>query len=258
MTRLVVPLAVWSLTAIAQPAFEVATIKPGDPSSHGVQLALGPGGRFVAKNATARMLIAFAYDIRDHQVTGGPAWIDTDPYDIVAKPESGEKMDPDKVKLMVQSLLSDRFKLKFHYESKEMGVYALVPVKGGPQLKESAMPPSGRNGPRGPMMRMGRGEMNGQGVPVEFLAKTLSRQLGRTILDETGLKGSYDFTLHWTPEEGEMMGPKPAGTEPGPPPDASGPTIYTALQEQLGLKLESRRGPVEMYVIDNVARPTEN
>jgi uncharacterized protein (TIGR03435 family) len=95
-------------------------------------------------------------------------------------------------------------------------------------------------------------------VPLDFLARHLSNQLGRTVMNKTEMKGSYDFTLHWTPEEGETMGPRPPGPEAGPPPDAAGPTIFTALQEQLGLKLESQRGPVEIFVIDSVEKPTEN
>jgi uncharacterized protein (TIGR03435 family) len=113
------------------------------------------------------------------------------------------------------------------------------------------------------MMRMGPGQLAGQGTPMESLARLLSEQLGRTVLDQTGLKGNYDFTLQWTPEQGEAMmlkgpeGGKP-GTDNAAPPESSGPSIFTAIQEQLGLKLESTKGPVEILVIDHVEKPSEN
>ena len=207
--------------------------------------------------------------------------------------EEQRQQQEERLKQMVQSLLADRCKLEFHRESKELPIYALTIAKNGPKLHpvkkedivEPGPPPTGPpptgppptgpppTGPRpgnakvvpykGRMMRMGRGQLSGQQVPLQFLADSLSRQLGRTVLDKTGLKGLYDFNLQWTPDEsqGRMFKGPPEGQGPGdgpPPPDASGPSIFTAIQEQLGLKLESQKGPVTIFLIDHVERPSEN
>jgi uncharacterized protein (TIGR03435 family) len=257
-----------------------------------MRLTIAPGGRFIAENVSLKLLMEHAYGIRDFQISGAPAWFDSEHYDVQAKPEESGKpanQDPmkmteeqrqqqeERLKQMVQSLLADRCKLAFHRETKELPIYALTVANGGPKLQEvkkedivqPGPPPNGPKpgGPdvpyKGRMMRMGRGQINGQQVPLQFLADTLSRQLGRTVLDETGLKGIYNFNLQWTPDEsqGQMFKGAPDGKEPGdgaPPPESSGPSVFTAIQEQLGLKLESQKGPVEIFVIDHVERPTEN
>ena len=187
---------------------------------------------------------------------------------------------------MLQSLLADRFKLKLRHETKELPAYALVVAKGGPKL-QAAKPGSDFKGIKGAEGRVQRGKMTfGMGEltipdePLSMLARMLSQQLGRPVLDQTGLEGKYDCTLKWTPGQGEGMigmGPGGGGPEPGkgmvgtrepedgspqlgspPPPDMSGPSIFTAIQEQLGLRLESTKGPVEILVVDHVERPTEN
>jgi uncharacterized protein (TIGR03435 family) len=159
----------------------------------------------------------------------------------------------------LRALLAERFQLTLHRETKEQSVYALVVAKGGPKLQQGQAKEA--TGPRGPMMRMGRGELSGQGVELEMLTRTLSSQLGRTVIDRTGLKGNFDFKLTWTPDPGQSAGPPgglPAGADAPPPPDPNGPSVFTALQEQLGLRLESQKGPVEMLVIDRVEKPSEN
>jgi uncharacterized protein (TIGR03435 family) len=260
------------------PSFEVASIKPNRSRELNISIGFEPG-RFIASGTTVKQLIGLAYNVRDLQVSGGPSWVDSERYDIEAKePDSVvaelPKLPPnqraEQLRLMVQSLLADRFKLNLRHESKEHPVYALVVAKNGPKL-QGAKPgdtyPNGMKGPDGVghagMMRMGPGQLAGQGLPVESLARLLSEQLGRTVMDQTGLKGNYDFTLQWTPEQGEAMmlkgpeGGKP-GTDNAPPPESSGPSIFTAIQEQLGLKLESTKGPVEILVIDHVEKPSEN
>ncbi|HUP05049.1 MAG TPA: TIGR03435 family protein, partial [Bryobacteraceae bacterium] len=157
-------------------------------------------------------------------------------------------------------------------ETKELPVYTLVIAKNGPKLQEAKSGDSYANGYKRPdgrpvggtFMRMGKGEIDSQGTPMDFLVQQLARQVGRTVVDQTGLKGKYDFTLKWTPDPGTpagMVGP-PAGGGRAPdnsaPPDTSGPSIFTAVQEQLGLKLESTKGPVEIIVIDHIERPSEN
>ena len=160
------------------------------------------------------------------------------------------------VRQKLQALLADRFQLTLHHETKEQPVYALVIGKNGSKLQESQSKQEGRH------MMMGRGELNGEGVPLDMLVSNLSRQVGRPVIDRTGLKGNYDFKLQWTPDPGQsggpMGGPPPPGVEAPPPPDPNGPSIFTAVQEQLGLRLESQKGPVDLIVIDRVEKPSEN
>jgi uncharacterized protein (TIGR03435 family) len=215
-----------------------------------------------------------AYDVREFQVSGGPGWINTDRYDIMAKaersagaeniPDDPRKMTDEQRKTLgdqmrerLRALLADRFQLTLHRESKEESVYALVIGKGGSKLQQSEAKEGA--GPRG-MMRMGRGQFSGQGVQLEMLTRSLSSQLGRPVIDRTGLKGNFDFKLEWTPDPGQSFafGGGPPGADAPPPPDPNGPSIFTAVQEQLGLRLESQKGPVEMLVIDKVEKPSEN
>jgi len=255
------------------PSFEVASVKPNHSGSNNVSISLPPSGRFVATNIPLRMLIRMAYKVQNFQITGGPGWINSDKFDIEAKPESSPAVDIRKLtrdqfdafqeqqRLRVQALLADRFELKLHRDTKELPVYALVVAKSGSKLHEVA-PGSTTPNPQGRMQMM-RGELTGHEVKLSFLTSVLSNELGRTVIDKTGLNGAYDFTLKWTPDEsqGRMFkgpGPGPESPDSAPPPESSGPSIFTAIQEQLGLKLESTKGPVEILVIDQVERPTEN
>jgi uncharacterized protein (TIGR03435 family) len=200
-----------------------------------------------------------AYGIRDFQIVGGPAWLGTERYDITAKPEDAANQE--QVKLMVQALLADRFKLEFHRETKELPTYALVVGKGGPKLKkyvETDGDSSGSGGGgRGGMMRMmGRGHFEANGVPVSALANQLAQALGRSVIDKTELTGNYDFKLDWTPDENQP-GIGPAGDNHAPAP-ADGASIFAAVQEQLGLKLEGSKGPVEILIVDRAEKASEN
>ena len=262
------------------PSFEVASIKPNRSGDLNRRIMFLPG-RLSATGITAKFLISMAYGVKEFQVSGGPGWIDSQRYDLDAKeeesqPEAEHKLPFEKVRehnqLMMQSLLADRFKLKVSHQTKELPVYALVVAKNGPKLQEAKPGNTYPNGIKGPdgvahagmfMMRAGGGEMTGQGVPLANLVMMLSQNLGRTVLDQTGLKGNYDIHLKWTPDESEAAmfsgpaGPKPLGDNPAPQ-DSSGPSIFTALQEQLGLKLDSTKGPVEIIAIDHVEQPSEN
>jgi uncharacterized protein (TIGR03435 family) len=269
-------------TAGTKPAFEVATIKPSTSADNRIMIMGQPGGRFTVTNATLKMVMGVAYRVRDFQISGGPSWITTDRWNIEAKAEEGsippltgppDPTVPNPLTLMVQSLIEDRFQLKMHRETKELPVYELLVGKSGSKMKLSAdqspakppergsplPPPPQRGGPmpRG-AMRVGRGALEANGVLITNLVAALSQQLGRTLIDKTDLKGFYDIKLEWTPEIGQ--GPVvPGGPEPPPPSgDTSGPSIFTAVQEQLGLRLESSKGPVEVLVIDSVQKPTEN
>jgi uncharacterized protein (TIGR03435 family) len=174
------------------------------------------------------------------------------------------KTDPDQVRLMLQSLLEDRFKLKLHRETKETSIYVLVAGKDGVKMKLSADQESPSvNGPAPPeagpnrgAIRFGAGSLSGNAATMTLFTRMLSQRLDRTIVDKTNLTGRYDFQLQWTPDTGEAT-LSPLGT-PLPPADSSGTSVFTAIQEQLGLKLETQKGPVEMFVIDSVEKPSAN
>lgn len=269
--------------AAASYEFEVASIKPNKSGTNMIRMMFTPNG-LDATNVTFAMLIRSAYGIEENQISGGPSWLKSDHYDIDAKMDSPtadavHKLNEDQRRLatqhMLQVLLADRFKLAVHHDSKELSIYALVVAKNGPKIKQ-AKPgdtyPNGIKGPdgvgRGGMMRMGRGQLTGQALPLSALARLLTGQLGRTVVDKTGLPGNYDFTLQWTPDESQgagleaakafSRGPDPGGQGTAPSSDTSAPSLFTALQEQLGLKLESQKGSVEIYVIDHAEKPSEN
>lgn len=240
-----------------RPEFEVASIKLGDPGSRRVGIGFRPGGdTFKATNASLQRLIGFAYDLRNHQISGGPDWLDSAKFNIDAK--AGSAIPPglaggNVIRLMVQSLLAERFKLASHLEMREEQLYELVVNKDGPKLRESA--PAAPGQPQG--VRIGRGELTGTAAPIAILVNQLSQQLGRSVTDKTGLTGRYDFTLKWTPDDLGVAAGQPAGPD-APTADPSGPSIFTAVQEDLGLKLQSAKGQVEILVIDHAERPDAN
>jgi uncharacterized protein (TIGR03435 family) len=251
-----------------KPGFEVASIEATPPGTDVIALMGQPGGRFVATNVTLAMLIGYAYRLRDFQIEGFQGWMTTDRWDIEAKAAEGSippgpLPNPNSIPpqaLMLQSLLEGRFQLKTHRDTREMSVYELRPAKGGTKIKLAEdQSPVQRFSPRG-NLRMARGEMEGTAVPFGFLITALSQQVGRTIIDRTGLKGLYDIKLVWTPE---LPPPAPGrafgvGDEGLRQTDTSGPSIFTALTEQLGLQLESAKGPTEFLVIDHAEKPSEN
>jgi uncharacterized protein (TIGR03435 family) len=218
----------------AAPQFEVASIKPSAPGARGPTIYNPTHERFAIESITAKGLIAYAYDVRDFQISGGPNWLGSVEYDIVAKPEgdaSGER-----ILAMTRNLLAERFNLALHRESKELPVLALMTAKGGPKLKASVSK-------GGPEIRGGRGRLIARNVSMEMLASQLAgRVLDRPVVERTGIAGEFDIDLQWTPDE---------STD-------SGPSIFTALQEQLGLKLEAQKGIVDVLVIDHVERPSAN
>jgi uncharacterized protein (TIGR03435 family) len=273
---IVLPIAIGLLNparAQEQPSetFEVASIKPSDPAKRNVMIRFSPN--FTAEGVTASALIDESYQVHDFQIEGLPKWAESDKYDISAKADdSGDTMHIPPAKMSdeqgdamakvtrarIRALLADRFQLKLHTVTKEMPVYELVVTKGGPKLQESKN--EGSRGRRGLMMRPG--ELTGADANMKFLARVLSQDTSRVVIDKTGLTGHYDFTLHYTPER--RFGPPPGG-DGGPPPemkppesDANGPTLVTALQEQLGLKLEPAKGPVDILTIDRIEKPSPN
>ena len=263
----------------AGPVFAAVSIKAYSPEGNMPRIMIRntPDG-FSASGVTLHMLIRQAYGVEDNQIVGGPGWMDSEQYEIDAKMDPADaeafgKLTPVEAAAahehMMQAMLADRFHLTLHHDSRDLPVYALIVAKGGPKLHEAKPGDTYPNGFKGPdggpgagMIRMGLGELICQAVPIENLTRILSDRLGRHVLDKTGLTGRYDFTLKWTPDEGEapmFHGPGgPGGAGSPPPADPSAPSLFTALQEQLGLKLDSQKGPVDVLVIDHVEKPTAN
>jgi uncharacterized protein (TIGR03435 family) len=215
-----------------------------------------------------RHLISRAYGVEPYQVSGGQSWVDSQAYDVLAK--TGVTVSQEQLSLMLQSLLEDRFKLKIHRETRDVPVYALTVAKGGIKLhrvEEGSCAPAGRflappEPDQKPLCGIGgfrRGALVvGQisAVSLDEFSKTLSSRLDRLVIDKTELSGRFDVHVEFTPDEA-TPGLMPGG--PGAPqPDAGGQSIFTAFQEQLGLKLEPTKGAAEFLVIDNAEKPSEN
>jgi uncharacterized protein (TIGR03435 family) len=216
-------------------SFEVAAIRvnrdPGaDPNVNSL-----PGGRLIVTSQNLRDLLKFAFDLKDFQLEGAPGWADGDRYDIDAK-AAGSGAN---VRDLVRSLLEDRFGLKHHTETRELTIYSLRPAKGDLKMVRHD------DGP-GTKARTTCGHMTGQRVTSGVIAKMLSRYLGRDVRDDTGLPGKYDFELSWTPDAGPCRDA------------AEAPSIFTAVQQQMGLRLESTRGPVRVLVIDRAEKLSPN
>ena len=262
-------LASW--TALAQPAaaplsFEVASIKPAPPREVSkpnkimrVEMDNGPE-RVTYTNVSLRNLITAAYRIKEYQLSG-PDWLNNDRYNLTAN--TPPHTTRDQVPAMLQALLAERFQLRIHRESKELPVYALVVAKSG-----SKMHPSPSLDREGAGLRWGPGHLIGRGVQMKELVTTLSTLAGRPVLDMTELPGAYDVTLEFAPDatmsvaamKMSKMPAKPAeGPDGGGSDGANGPSIFTAVQEQLGLRLEPRKAPLDIIVVDHAERvPTEN
>lgn len=234
--------------ATQQAAFEVASIKPSDYQGGPLRITARVGAAGIDfSNVTPRMCIQRAYGVKPYQLTG-PEWISTERYMIVAKAASA--VPEDKILLMLQTLLIERFKLAIHREAKEMPVYALVVSKNGPKLKKATDDGATEIGADGRETVFERASM-GQ------LAGVIARSVDRPVFDATGLQGLYNFRLAWA-NDGP---PRPNGAAPGSPeatdPDDA-PSIFAALQERLGLRLEARRAPVDVLVIDHIEKPSKN
>ncbi len=270
------------LSAQQQPAdpnatvsFEAASIKQNKSGDGNAFVRRQPGGRFDTQNVPARFLITFAYQLQPFQLVSDPDWVKNDRFDIIAKMEGDPPpvppgAGPDTMMLAARTLLADRFKLVMHKETRDLDIYALVMArpggKPGPALKPAAAdcavelksgrrggPPPGPNDPVTCGSRQNVGHIRFGGMPLSVFANGLAGQLGRMVVDRTGLTGNWDFELTFAPER--PLGALPTGVEP-PAVDPNAPTIFTAVQEQLGLKLDSTKGPVDVWVIDSVEHPT--
>jgi uncharacterized protein (TIGR03435 family) len=263
-------------------SFEVASVKENRSGESRSPMRTLPGGRFEATNVLLKFLIAEAFMGPEpvhlsSRILGGPEWITSTRYDIIAKASSDFRGSPDgpptELIVMLRSLLEERFKVRTHRETRELPIYELVVArpdgKLGPQLRQSTSECDGPPPPRQPDQPPPCGAMRGParvmagGIPMRRFAEMLTAMLavgtpadadGRLVVDKTGLQGRFAFTMTWTPEQMPTAAPPPGV----PPIDPNGPSFFTALQEQLGLKLESAKGPVDVLVIDSVERPTAN
>jgi uncharacterized protein (TIGR03435 family) len=245
------------------PSFDVASIKPDHLDGHRTRV-LSNGNSLTASGLTLKRLMELAYNVKDFQISGGPGWIDSETYAIQAKiddatVEALKKLSPqdrsEQHRLMVQSLLAERFKLKVSHSTKELAIYALVLTKSGPKFSESAASGAGQNG-----LSTNNGDLKAKELEISHFADWLSGIVGRKVVDKTGLQGKYDFTMKYDDRRQDLTVSGPGDSSQGraaTPPD-SGPSIFTALQEQLGLKLEPQKGPVEILIIESVEKPSEN
>ena len=299
MTRLIGSLCFTALLAQAQ-TFDVASVKAAEPMTNGMMRIVvggGPGtpdpGRLNYQNVSLKMIVTNAFNVKEYQVSG-PAFLDSERFDVTAKIPQGATKE--QMQVMLQNLLKERFRLEFHREKKEMNSYVLLVGKNGSKMKVAepeapadpnapAPPPPGGRGPMtmgkdgfpempkgmggrggGPMLMMmpGKAKMTCVRCTMDRLTDTLGNQLGKPVVDETGLKESYEFTLFFEPDMGGMTGPKGMmmampGPPPGPAPpekanEETAPSLLSAIQDQLGLRLEAKKAPVDLIVIDHIEK----
>jgi uncharacterized protein (TIGR03435 family) len=279
----VIPLIVLAIPVAAlpvfpqsqRPTFEVASVKPNTSGTTSSRSSSRGNGHFQGTNLTVKSLIFQAYRVQDFQVIGGPDWINTERFDVEARAAEGtmpppappgppDPTRPEPMALMMQALLEERFQLKAHRETREMPIYSLVVARDGHKLKPTV---EGQPGPVGLSSGSSRTspapgnngvQMSGSGIYMTTLAAMLGGQLRRTVMDKTNLPGKFDYTLTWSGSSSPIPALPPAGGDAPTAAEPAGPSIFTAIQEQLGLRLESTRGPVEVIVIDSVQRPSEN
>jgi len=247
---------------IEPPAFDVISVKPNKTSigAHGLITTEFTADGFRGINVPVHVLLQQAYGLHEGESFGEPPWASSEVFDIEAKVAGPDvaaftKLDFDQRESMLRQILAERFNMTAHREIRELPVYALSVAKGGPKLKESAIDPAVAASARGGGgVQMSMGMIAAHECTIPFFLSMLSRQMGRTILDRTGLTGNYDFTLRWSPDNG-------ATTSPNATDDSQSdslPSIFTAVQEQLGLKLESTKAPADVLVVDHLEHPAQN
>lgn len=238
----------------ADPSLEVATIKPAQPGRQGKGFGFR-GDQFLTINTNLNDLIAFAYGMHAKQIIGAPDWFSTEMFDINGKPDTPGQPDIKQMGVMVQKLLADRFALKIHHEQRELSVYAVRLASGGPKMTVAS--PNDQQG----FGFRGLGDLIVRNMNMtEFATWMQSSVLDKPVVDQTGLKDKYNFTLKWTPDDsqfaqfrGTVPPTPPAGDNPNAP-----PSLYTAVQEQLGLKIEATKAMDDVIVIDHVEQPSPN
>jgi uncharacterized protein (TIGR03435 family) len=237
--------------------FEVVSLKPSQPLGRGAISGIRPaagGQRYEATNCTVKTMIGVAYRVKDEQIVGGPEWLGTDRFDMEAKAEKSS--NGDELHAMLMNMLVDRMQLKFHHEKKEMRMYALTVGPGGAQLTPHAAANAGEpwiEQTQQPFLHM---KMKATSVPLDYFAFRLGLGMDLPVVDLTGLKGDYDFNLEYT-RDLPLNFPE-GGLVNGEAPDTSGPSIFQAVKQQLGLELKAQKGSVDVIVIDRAERPTAN
>lgn len=248
------------------PAFEVSTVKPSKPQMGDSMMMFTADGVSIT-GIPLRMIIREAFGIEDDRIIGEPGWVKSSNFDIEAKVAAEDVprlkgISIDQRRQMLVPLLEERFGLKIHHETREMPEYDLVIAKGGVKMKASKPDDPPGHGQH-MLMSGGEGHIKSQATGTQPLAHLLSSQLGRSVEDKTGLTGNYDYTLDWTPDDATATAAQ--GADSGQPgagsatsPDTPGPSLFTAIEEQLGLKLEPRKGSVDIIVIDHIEQPSAN
>jgi uncharacterized protein (TIGR03435 family) len=248
------PVQLPPMAADANPSFEVATIKPSKPDDQRKAFIV-QGNQFHIINQPLTQIISFAFDVQVKQVIGLPAWAESDKFDIDGKPDGEGAPNGKQWKIMIQKMLADRFKLAFHKDKKELSVYVLSVSKTGAKLTKNDSAP---NGLPSLFFGGGLGKLNVRNaLMTDFTGLMQSAVLDRPVVDQTGLTGRFDFTLNWTPDDSQFSG---MGAKIPPPTDSADapPNLYTAIQEQIGLKLEATKAPADVMVIDSVEKPSAN
>ena len=241
----------------ADPGIDVATVKPSKPGQQG-KLFTFRGRSVVTFNTTMNDLVTFAYGLHTKQLIGAPDWFATDPFDVDAIPDVDGRPNLKQMRSLLQKLLADRFKLAIHHEQRELSAYVITVAPGGPKLKQTT---AGPNDPPGFLFR-GLGDLMVRNMDIkEFANGMQSAVMDKPVVDQTGLKDKYDFNLKWTPDDSQFAQFRNGGAPPPTPPteDANAPpSLYTAIQEQVGLKMGPAKAQDDVIVIDHAEKPTAN
>ena len=242
-----------SMAADAPTTFDVVSIRPSNPDAPG-KLFTVKGRQVLTINTTLADLITMAYNIHTRQISGGPAWMESDKFDVTGQPQAEGIPSTEQLRALIKSMLADRFQLTVHTEKKDLPAYAIVVGNNGPKLTRNDTNPNGLPS----LLFKGLGRLPAVNASMDDFARVMQQAvLDRPVVNRTNLQGRFDFTLNWTPDESQFrsMGVR----VPPPPVDGSGPPgLFTAVQEQLGLRIESTNAPADVIVIDRVERPSEN
>lgn len=242
-----------SMAADAPTTFDVVSIRPSNPDAPG-KLFTVKGRQVLTINTTLADLITMAYNIHTRQISGGPAWMESDKFDVTGQPQAEGTPSTEQLRALIKSMLADRFKLAVHTEKRELPAYAIVVGNNGPKLTRNDTNPNGLPS----LLFKGLGMLPAVNASMDDFARVLQQAvLDRPVVNRTNLPGRFDFTLNWTPDESQF---RSIGVRvPPPPADGSGPPgLFTAVQEQLGLRIESTNAPADVIVIDRVEKPSAN
>jgi uncharacterized protein (TIGR03435 family) len=243
------------MAANADPGFDVATIKPSEPGKQGKGFGFR-AGHFITFNTNMNDLIAFAYGLHAKQIIDAPAWFGTDLFDIEAKPDTEGRPNLKQMGIMVQKLLTERFQLKFHHDKRELSVYAITVAPGGPKMTKTTSSATDQQA----FFFRALGDLTVRNMDMKSFATWMqSGVMDRPVMDQTGLTDRYDFPLKWTPDDSQFAQFRGVAAPPAPTEDPNAPpSLYTAVTEQLGLKIGPAKLPDDVIVIDHAEKPSAN